>query len=250
MGSSDGIVMGRDPAASLGLKRRTHSGSLAYTDPSRRLRSATLTSIPAEGESDEDHKKRQKPSEARHLRSHTSADPRGSTMAKSNKLHTLPDQPESITTSSDVEDHSMESDDESLIGTISLAQIQLRNSGAMHRSHVSRSTVGVDHSLQDDKEESRQNARKLTGISPAMRRDFPARVLQFGHDEHEHQNFNSAETIPTEDRSSATDADTVTLVNMPTPSEARLCDTCGTSTAASVLTLMEPCCVSIGCSSK
>ena len=250
MGSIDGTILNR-PAR----RTTTSPGVLHYVDPQRRLRSNTLTSIPATGESDDEMPNPSPPKEARHGRSHTSADPRG-TQHQRQQYQASSFQPESVTTSSDVEDHYADSEGESIAPTIS----QDGKDFGFHSRHGPIDTDSDNETEHGEVEAFDQDAnaksRMLTGISPAMRRDFQGRVLQFGPSEDEYQ------PLKTRMHSAASSINSIAgthgSVMSPGPASApaskkssitsandtKICDTCGKPTATSVLTLMEPCCVS------
>ena len=262
MESSDGVVLTRQPISPIQVKRRTASaGSLSYVDPQRRLRSVTLTSIPAEGESEEELSKRSMSKNNRHGRSHTSAEVR-STHHEKRPIQSMIVQPESITTSSDVEDHSAHSDTGGTLSGIS-ATFGLgrhRKTSSEYSGQVSDVETEIGDREQD--KGTANNPRKLTGISPAMRRDFQGRILQFGIGEEDHQPLKARMT------SSASSVASIasthgSVVSPASPgshniktspssqsqvSDTRTCDTCGRPTATVVLTLMEPCYVRICCS--
>lgn len=259
MSSSDGVVLTRQPVSPVQIRRRTSSsGSLSYVDPQRRLRSVTLTSIPAEGESEEEQSKRSRSKDtAKHVRSQTTAGIRS--MPQTERLvRSMTVQPESITTSSDIEDHIDDSGDESAGGTISGFSTFGGGKSRQISSEYS-GQVSDAETEQGDQDLAKRNPRKLTGISPAMRKDFQGRVLQFGPNEDDQQQFLRASTMSAAS-SVASIAGTHGSVMSPPPvnsrnvkaatspiarvGDTRTCDTCGRPTATNVLTLMEPCYVS------
>jgi hypothetical protein len=263
MESSDGVVLTRQPLGPAQAKRRTaSSGSLSYVDPQRRLRSVTLTSIPAEGESEEEQSKRSRSKDNRHGRSHTSADIR-STQQDARPERTLPDQPESITTSSDIEDHLADDSDGDSIGeTVSAMSTTFGLGPRQKATSPGSGQISDAETEQGDNEAdkgSQANPRKLTGISPAMRGDFQGRVLQFGPSEEEYQPLKTRMNSSTSSIASIAGTHGSVISPPPGPTkvtkpfkspvakalETRKCDTCGRATATSVLTLMEPCYVSL-----
>jgi len=250
MESTDGTILNR-PAR----RTTTSPGVLHYVDPQRRLRSNTLTSIPATGESDDDMPRTNLPQETKHGRSHTSADPRG-IQQQIQQPHASSLQPESVTTSSDVEDHLADSEGESIASTRSHNDKDL----FFHSRHGPIDTDSEDETehgeIQSPDQDANAKSRMLTGISPAMRKDFQGRVLQFGPNEDEYQPLKTRLHSAASSINSIAGTHGSVMSHAPAPvpaakktaitsaDDTMICDTCGKPTATSVLTLMEPCCVS------
>jgi hypothetical protein len=161
-----------------------------------------------------------------------------------------------VTTSSDVEDHFADSEGESIAPTMS----QNDKGFVFHSRHGPIDTDSENETehggVQSPDQDANAKSRMLTGISPAMRGDFQGRVLQFGPGEDEYQPLKTRMHSAASSINSIAGTHGSVMSPAPVPAPApkktaiisandtKICDTCGKPTATSVLTLMEPCCVS------
>lgn len=225
---------------------RQHSSPEIFTctDPAGRTRSMTLSRIAqVEGESEEDCR-RNVQSDSRRSRHHTYADPRGAQQQNMAPQVSYQLQPESITTCSDVDDESAESDVES-------EELELETvivSSGRSRTVSSSLTICGPGSIG-----TQSRARAFTGITPAPKSSFQARILHFDQPE-QYQSAQDRNTPATIDLG-GTQAPNISSAQNPQMAEparpapskttkSMLCDTCNVDTATSALTLMQPCEVS------